>query len=225
MRTLMTTRTALAAMLSVVGVLAGCSAAVPGTATWSGAALEAAVLRITDFPPGVQYDRINERPGTPDGAGGPGSMLSRPQGCANALTNVMANSAERGPGSAAKYAVSYDGARMVMTLLSGNLDLDKLRAAAARCAKFEAFFDPDSAGIPITTTELSGLEPDALAYQQTMKLNDARTSVFMAFQNVGERAVFGVAFPTPNSAIEAKATLPQTFLDVFLKQVHKLRSY
>lgn len=212
-------------MLSVVGVLAGCSAAVPGTATWPGAALEATVLRVTDFPPGVQYDRISEQPGTPDGADGPGSMMSRPEGCANSLTNVIANSAERGPGSAAKYAVSYDGARVVMTLLSWNLDLEKLRAAAVRCAKFEAFFDPESVGIPITTTELSGLEPDALAYQQTMRLNDASTSVYMAFQNIGERAVFGVAFPTPNSAIEAKATLPQTFLDVFGRQIEKLRSY
>ena len=212
-------------MLSVVGVLAGCSAAVPGTATWPGAALEATVLRVTDFPPGVQYDRISEQPGTPDGADGPGSMMSRPEGCANSLTNVIANSAERGPGSAAKYAVSYDGARVVMTLLSWNLDLEKLRAAAVRCAKFEAFFDPDSVGIPITTTELSGLESDALAYQQTMRLNDASTSVYMAFQNVGERAVFGVAFATPNTAIEAKATLPQTFLDVFGRQIEKLRSY
>ena len=61
-------------------------------------------------------------------------MLSRPQGCSNALTNVIAQSAERGPGSAAKYAASYDGARIAMTLLSWNLDLDKIEAAAGRCA-------------------------------------------------------------------------------------------
>jgi len=152
-------------------------------------------------------------------------MLSRPEGCSNALTNVIARSAERGPGSAAKYSVTYDGARMVITLLSWNLDLDVLRAAADRCARFEAFFAPDSPAIPITTTALTGLEPQALAYQQTMKLSDAETSVFMAFQNVGGRAVFGVAFPTPNSAISAKAELPQTFLDIFAKQVAKLRAY
>lgn len=210
--------------VAAAGLLAGC-ATVPGTPTWPGAVLNAAVLGAADFPSGVLYDRITETPGVPDGAGGPGAMLSRPQGCANALTNVIANSAERGPGSAVKYAVSYDGARMVMTLLSSKLDLDTLRAAATRCAKFEAFFDPSSAGIPITTAELPGLEPEALAYQQTMKLNDASTSVFMAFQNVGERAVFGVAFPTPNTAVDAKAELPQTFLDVFAKQVTKLRAY
>ena len=158
-------------------------------------------------------------------AHGPGSMLSRPEGCSNALTNVIATTAERGPGSAAKYAVSYDGARMVVTLLSWNLDLDTLRAAAQRCAKFEAYFDPGSEGIPITTAELPGLEPGALGYQQTMKLKDASTSVYMAFQNVGSRAVFGVAFPTPNSAISAKAELPQTFLEIFAKQVAKLRAY
>lgn len=207
------------------GLMSGCAAAVPGTATWPGATLNAAMLEAGDFPSGVQYDRIIEAPGAPDGAGGPGAMLSRPQGCSNALTNVIAKSAERGPGSAVKYSVSYDGARMVMTLLSWKLDLDTLRAAAGRCAKFEAYFDPSSPGIPITTTELPGLESGALGYQQTMKLNDASSSVFMAFQNVGERAVFGVAFPTPNSAIDAKAELPQTFLDVFSKQVAKLRFY
>lgn len=213
------------AVLAVAGLLTGCAATVDGTPSWPGAVLNAAALTAGDFPPGVQYDRIVERPGMPDGADGPGSMLSRPEGCSNALTNVIAKSAERGPGSAAKYAVSYDGARLVMTLLSWNLDLDTLRTAAARCAKFEAFFDPGSRGIPITTTELAGLDPEALAYQQTMKLNDASTSVFMAFQNVGERAVFGVAFPTPNSGIDAKATLPQSFLDVFTRQVAKIKSY
>jgi hypothetical protein len=40
-----------------------------------------------------------------------------------------------GPGSAAKYAVSYDGARIVMTLLSWNLDLEALKAAADQSLK------------------------------------------------------------------------------------------
>ena len=214
-----------AAALAVCGLLAGCATSVPGTATWPGATLNAAILGAGDFPSGAQYDRIVEGPGVPDDADGPGSMLSRPEGCSNALTNVISKSAERGPGSAAKYAVTYDGARIVITLLSWNLDLDTLRAAAERCATFEAFFDPGSEGIPITTAELPGLAPGSLGYQQTMRLNDASTSVFMAFQNVGGRAVFGVAFPTPNSAISAKAELPQTFLDIFAKQVAKLRAY
>ena len=124
-------------------------------------------------------------------------MLSRPEGCANALTNVIAESAERGPGSAAKYSVGYDGARIVMTVLSWRLDLGKLQAAAVRCANFEAFFDARAQGIPITTVELAGVEKGALAYQQTMQLNGSPSSVYMAFMNVGKLALFGIAFPTP----------------------------
>lgn len=182
-------------LASSVIVLSGCGETVVGTATWPGAVLQRALLGESDFPAGVEYGRIIEQPGQPGGADGPGSMLSRPEGCANALTHVIKQSAERGPGSAAKYAVSYDGARIVMTLLSWNLDLDALTAEAGRCANFEAFFDPASRGIPITTTELPGLEAGTLAYQQTMNLNDSPSSVYMAFQNVGGRAVFGVAFP------------------------------
>lgn len=211
--------------VAVVCLLSGCGATVEGTATWTGAALAKAALTATDFEAGTQYDPIIEKPGTPDDGGdGPGSMLSRPEGCSNALTKTIANGAERGPGSAVKYSVGYDEARIVITLLSWNLDLDKLQAAAERCAKFEAFFDPDSPGIPMTTTSLPGLDSDALAYQQTMKLDDAESAIYMAFENVGSRAVFGVAFPVRDPAIEAKASLPQTFLDIFAKQVAKTRA-
>ncbi len=205
-------------------LVAGCGTTVDGTATWPGAVLGRAALGAPDFPAGVQYDRITEQPGTPDGAGGPGSMLSRPEGCANALTNVIAESAERGPGSAVKYAAGYDGARIVVTLLSWNLDLDGLRAEAQRCARFEAFFDADSPGIPIATTDLTGLESGALGYQQTMQLGGASNSVYMAFENIGDRSVFAVAFPTPNPGIDAKASLPQTFLEIFGKQTAKMRA-
>ena len=215
-------RTVMAAMTLLAS--AGCATTVPGTPTWPGQTLAAAVLTRDDFPAGVRYDRITEQPGQPDGAGGPSPMLSRPEGCANALTNVIGASAERGPGSAAKYAVSYDGARIVMTLLSWNLDMDTLRAAADRCSNFEAFFDPASEGIPIVTTDLAGLDPDALAYQQTMQLGSSPSSVYMGFQNVGRLAVFGIAFPAPNPSIEPKATLPQTFLDMFTRQVGKMRA-
>lgn len=203
-------------------LLAGCAPTVAGSPTWPGAVLQQAALRAGDFPPGTQYDTLTESPGQPDGADGPGSMLSRPEGCANALTNVISQAAERGPGSAVKYAVSYDGARIVMTLLSWNLDLDALRAAGSRCARFEAFFDPDSPGIPITTTELPAADPGSLAYQQTMTLNGVTSSVFMAFGNVGQRAVFGVAFPTPNPTLAAKAELPKTFLDLFTEQAARI---
>ena len=218
-------RTAVAgALASTVMLLSGCGATVDGTATWPGAFLQRALLESKDFPPGVQYDRVDEQPGQPDGADGPGSMLSRPQGCANALTNVIRQSAERGPGSAAKYTVSYDGARIEMTVLSWNLDLTKLKAEAERCAKFEAFFDPNSDGIPMTTSALPGLAAGALAYQQTMNLKGAQSSVYMAFQNVGQRAVFGVAFPAGNPTIDVKASLPQTFLETFAKQSAKLQA-
>lgn len=205
-------------------VLSGCAATVSGTATWPGAVLQQALLTESDFPAGVQYDRIIEKPGEPDGAHEPGSMLSRPQGCANALTNVIRESAERGPGSAAKYTVAYDGARITMTVLSWNLDLDGLTAEAERCAKFEAFFDADSDGVPMTTTALAGMEPGAVGYQQTMNLRGDESSLYMAFQNVGQRAVFGLVFPADDSSISAKASLPQTFLDVFAKQAARLGS-
>lgn len=220
----MARRAVLSAMLAAtVLAAAGCGSTVPGSPTWPGATLNKVALSAADFPPGVQFDRITETPGQPDGAGGPPSMMSRPEGCANALTNVIAQSAQRGPGSAVKYAVTYDGARMVMTVVSWNLDLDRLQAAAERCAEFEALFDTTSAGIPITTTELAGAPDGALAYQQTMQLGGATNSVYMAFQNVGSLAVFGSAFPTPNPGVTAKATLPQTFLDSFAKQSAKMR--
>jgi hypothetical protein len=215
-------RAAVAGTLGAVVLLSGCAATVPGTATWPGAALQQAMLTEADFPPGVRYDRIVEKPGEPDGAHEPGSMLSRPQGCANALTNVIKQSAELGPGSAAKYAVSYDGARMVMTVLSWNLDLAALQSAADRCASYEVFFDPASIGIPMTTTALPGLPDGALGYEQTMRLNGAQSSAYMAFQNVGRRAVFGSVTPTPNPSVAAKAELPQTFLEVFSRQATKL---
>jgi hypothetical protein len=202
----------------------GCGSTVPGTPTWPGATLQRQVLSDADFPPGVEYKRIRETPGQPDGLGQPGSMLSRPEGCANALTNVIGKSAERGPGSAVKYSVSYDGARVLMTVLSWNLDLEKLAAEADRCAKFEAFFDPSAEGIPITTTELPGVEPGTLAYQQTMQLGDASNSVYMAFQNIGGRAMIGLAFPASDHRIAAKAILPQTFLEILHKQAGKIRA-
>ncbi|MCX2930550.1 hypothetical protein ORI20_09705 [Mycobacterium sp. CVI_P3] len=217
-RTVLVTVAVAAAML-----VAGCGSTVTGTATWPGATLDKVTLRAADFPPGVHYDRIVEHPGQPDGAGAPPSMLSRPAGCANAMTNVIAESAERGPGSAVKYAATYDGARIVMTVLSWPLDLAKLEAAATRCAEFEAFFDRSSSGIPITTTELSGVGDGVLAYQQTMRLMGSPSSIYMAFQNVGKYGMFGIAFPTPNPSVEAKASLPETFLDVFAKQAVKIR--
>lgn len=204
--------------------LTGCSSPVPGTATWPGATLEQVVLTQADFPDGVRYERLPETPGQADNEGGASPMLSRPEGCSNGLTDVIAASAERGPGSAVKYNVKYDGAELNITVLSWTLDLAKLAETAQRCAHFEALFDANSPGIPITTTQLEYPADDALVYQQTMALQGAESSVFIAFQNVGRLAVFGIANDVPNSEVPVQATLPQTFTDVIAKQAERLRT-
>lgn len=203
-------------------VLTGCATTVTGTATWPGAKLDRNTLTAADFPPGVQYDRIVEKPGQADGEGGPPAMLSKPEGCSDALTRIIAASAERGAGSASKYSVAFDGARIVMTVLTWHLELDKLAATAERCAEYQTFFDPSSEGIPITTTRLRTARTDALVYQQTMNLGGEESSVFFSFENVDTMAVFGIGFPTPNPTIAVKGSLPQTFLDVSGNQAERL---
>lgn len=215
-------RTAAAVLVVVTAALSGCAHVVEGTATWPGARLESAILTAADFPPGVQYDRIPDTPGQADGAGGPPAMLSSPEGCSDGLTRVIAASAERGAGSALKYVVAYDGARMVMTVVSWHLDLDGLEAVAQRCASFQTFFDRSSQGIPMTTTRLETARPGALVYEQTMQLGTVRSSVYFSFENVGPSAVFGIALPTPNPTIAVKATLPQTFMELVAKQAQHL---
>ena len=210
----------LVAVFAVTG--SGCADAVVGTPTWRGARLEQAMLTAADFPPGVQYDRLVEDPGQPDGRGGPPAMPSRPQGCSDGLTRVISASAERGPGSAEKYVVAYDEARIVMTVLSWKLDLEGLAAVADRCAAYETFFDPTTPGIPVTTTQLETTRGRALAYEQSMQLGATRSSVYFSFENVGDSAVFGMAFPTPDPSITVKGTLPQTFLEIAAKQAQRL---
>jgi hypothetical protein len=211
-----------AAVLALLLVaLTGCAHAISGTATWPGARLEKVVLTGEDFPEGVQYDRIFRPADQPDGAGGPPAMLSNPEGCSDGLTHAIADSAERGPGSAAEYVVGYDGARIAMTVLTWPLDLARLAAIADRCAHFQTFFDPSAPGIPMTTTRLQTPRPDALVYQQTMRLNNVDNSVYFTFENIGRMAVFGIAFPTPNPSIAVKAALPQTFLDIAAKQAER----
>ena len=212
----------LAAVLGAVAAVALGGCAIEGTPTWPGARLASTLLTSADFPPGVQFDRILEQPGQPDGATDAPAMLSQPEGCANALTRVIAGSAERGPGSAAKYSVAYDGVRTVMTVLIGPLDLDQLEATASRCEVFLTFFDPMSEPIPVTTTKLPSPRPDMLVYQQTIQLGGDESSVYFAFENVAESGMFGMAFPTEDPAISVKGTLPQTFLDIMDKQADRL---
>ena len=214
---------AVACGLLLLSSLTACTTTVAGTATWPGATLERVLLTERDFPAGVQYDRLTDDPTQPDGAGGPPPMISKPQGCANALTNVIAKSAERGPGSAISYSVGFDGARVVMTVLSWQLDLEGLAATASRCERFEAFFDSQSDGIPITTTRLPA-DDRSLMYQQTMELAGVQNSIYMAFANVGPKAVFGIVFPTENPTIPVKATLPQTFTDIVGRQIARIRA-
>ena len=85
-----------ALVVLVIAALSGCADTIAGTATWPGAKLDRTTLTAEDFPPGVQYDRLIEKPGQPDGEGGPPAMLSKPEGCSDALTRVIAASAERG---------------------------------------------------------------------------------------------------------------------------------
>ena len=211
-------------LVLLAAALTGCAQPIAGTASWPGARLETVLLTPADFPAGVQYERIEQEPGQADGAGAPPAMSSRPEGCAEGLTRVIAESAERGPGSAAEYLVAYDGARMVITVLTWRLDLDRLAAVADRCAKFETFFDPSAPGIPMTTTRLQTPRADALVYEQTMRLGGTPDSVYFSFENIGNAAVFGVAFPTPNPSIPVKGSLPQTFLDITAKQADRARS-
>jgi hypothetical protein len=208
--------------LLLCGVLVACTTTVTGTASWPGARLEKVLLTAADFPDGVQYDRIVDDPAESGAGSGPPPMLSRPEGCSDGLTRVIESSAQRGPGSAAKYVAAYDGARAVMTVLTWRLDVDQLAAAAERCARYETFFDLTDVGIPMTTTRIDGARPDALVYRQTMTLSGVENSVYFSFENIGTMAVFGIAFPTPNPGIAAKGGLPQTFLDIATRQAERI---
>lgn len=212
----------LAPAMLVALALAGCAQVVEGSAVWPGARLERVLLTTADLPAGVLYDRIVEQPGAPDGAGGPPAMLSAPEGCSDGFTRVIAASAERGPGSAAKYTVTYDGARMLVTVLTWQLDLDAIAATAQRCARYDTFFDRSSPGIPMTTTRMTTARPAALVFEQTMQLGAQRNSVYYSFENIDGMAVFAAAFPTPDPAVTVKGSLPQTFLDVTGKQAGRI---
>ena len=121
----------------------------------------------------------------------------------------------------------YDGARIVMNVLTSPLNLDELAAEATRCQQFNTFFDSDSEPIPITTTKLSSSRSSQLVYRQTMELHGINSSVYMSFENVGTMAVFGIALPTTQLAAgqesAPKASLPQTFLEIADRQAQRIR--
>ena len=205
---------------------AGCAAPISGTPTWPGAKLNKVLLTEHDFPAGAGYGRILDQPGS-GAAGGPPSMLSRPQGCSNGFTDVIAAHAERGPGSAAKYSVIYSGARIVMTVLTSQLSIDELADEANRCQSFNAYFDRSSPPIPISTNKLPSSRKGQLLYQQTMDLQGINNSVYMAFENVGRMSVFGIAFPTmqltDGNPAPPKASLPQTFTEIADRQAQRIQ--
>jgi hypothetical protein len=212
---------------AVAALVVGCATTISGTATWPGAKLNKVLLTEADFPPGVWYGRILDDPGKPDNAGGPPSMLSIPQGCSNGLTDVIAAYAERGPGAAAKYSVTYSGVRVLMTVLTSPLNLNELATEATRCQSFNVYFDRNSAPIPITTTKLQSPRPGELVYEQTMKLHGVNTAVYMSFENVGRMAVFGMGFPTmqisEGQPPPPKGSLPQTFTDIAGRQAQRIQ--
>ena len=214
------------ATVAVAVLVVGCGTTVSGTPTWPGARLNKVLLTEADFPPGVSYARILEDPGKPDNAGGPPSMLSIPQGCSNGLTDVIAAYAERGPGAAAKYGVTYRGVRVLMTVLTSPLNLNKLATEANRCQNFNVYFDRKSAAIPITTIKLASSRPGELVYEQTMKLQTNDTSIYMSFENVGRMAVFGIGFPTiqisDGQPPPPKGSLPQTFTEIADRQAQRI---
>ena len=114
------------------------------------------LLTEPDFPPGVQYDRIVEEPTQPDGAGGPPPMLSKPPGCAERADQRdrrrRPNAVRAAP---LNYSVIYDGARIVMTVLSWQLDLDRARRdrqPVCNASRRSSIRSPT--GIPMTTTKL-----------------------------------------------------------------------
>jgi hypothetical protein len=151
-----------------------------------------------------------------------------PENCSNGLSDVISAYAERGPGSAAKYNLIYDGARIVITVLTSPLNLDELAAEANRCHSFDTYFDRDSDPIPIATTELPSARPDQLTYKQTMRLAGTDSSMFMSFENIGRMGIFGIAFPTgqlgASQQSPPKATLPQTFTEIVDRQVQRIQS-
>jgi hypothetical protein len=215
-------------LIATAAVVTGCATTVTGTATWPGATLDKVLLKQADFPPGVEYGRIVEEPGEGDNSGGPPGMLSVPQNCSNGLTDVIRANAERGPGAAAKYSLLYGGARIVMTVLTSPLNITELENEANRCQHFNAYFDRDSAPIPITTTRLPSSRPGQLVYQQTMRLQGVDHSVFMSFESIGRMSVFGIAFPAmqsvPGEPPAPKASLPQTFTEIADKQAQRIQN-
>ena len=196
--------------------LPGCVQPISGTATWPGARLDKVVLTAADFPPGVNYGRIIENRAKPTAQAGSPPCCPIP-GLFQRVDPGDRRLGRTGTGQCCQ----------IRRHLRRGPDSDDRAHVAARprSARRRADRGADSRRfdrrhrIPITTTKLPRTRADQLAYQQTMRLAGVENSVYMTFENVARMAVFGIAFPTTQVApIAAKATLPQTFLDIADRQ-------
>ena len=79
---------------------------IAGTATWPGARLEKVVLTAGGLPAGRAIrPHHSSSPASPTAPARRPPCCPDPEGCSDGLTRVIADSAERGPGSAAEYVV------------------------------------------------------------------------------------------------------------------------
>ena len=122
-------------------------------------------------------------------------MLSQPEGCSDGLTRIIAAAAERGAGSASKYVVAYDGARIVMTVLTWELGSRRARRDGGALRSLPDLLRPvvgrhsdDHHQAADFASRRAGLPADHGPQR-------SESSVFFSFENVDQMAVFGIAFP------------------------------
>ena len=152
------------------------------------------------LPAGRAVRPHRREPGQADGAGAPPAMLSKPEGCSDGLTRVIADSAERGPGSAAEYlrrlrrrADGDDGADVA----AGPRQVGRHRRSVRQVRDFLRSVGPrhsdDHHEAADPARRRAGVRADHAVERH------AESSVYFSFENVGETAVFGIAFPTAES--------------------------
>ena len=182
------------------------------------------MLTAADFPPGVQYDRIATIRPSGDGAGGPPTMLSTPEGCSDGLTKTIADSAERGAGSAAEYVVAYDGARDRDDRVDVAAGPRRTGGHRRQVRAFQGVLRPvgsrhsdhhDQAGHP--ARRRAGVPADDATEQR-------RQQCLLLVRECRQHGGVRHRLPTPNPSISVKASLPQTFLDIAAKQAERAES-
>lgn len=215
-----------AAAVVLTVLVAGCSRAVDGDATWPRAELDRVKLSATDVPTGAVFSDLTTDAGQitinkKQVSAGP--MPSKPTGCAEGMSKAVASTGKPGPEFLVRYMVQMNGASIVVNVAQWSLDLAAVRAVATRCAKYQVFFDADSPGIDMTTEPVPDAPDGVLAYKQTSTRPNGRSVSYMALANVDHLAVFATAFEQVNPHIPAKATMPKSFLDIVAAQADKIR--